>query len=176
MSEMSAITILSDKFWILLKNSEKIGTMSYNPETNLYLIKISTPENSEYTVESARISEHVKLPDLKKTRENDEVSTPAAKSVASKPTNLNGYPVKSAVYNAKYDQTVRGHTFCKISKSTVRYVAGYYVVQFSSQLILVLCPKLSTLLDNNFHGPYMTKLEGNEQLRKLKHGGISNNS
>ncbi len=70
---------------------------------------------------------------------------------------IDGYPIKhSQVFDATSDGMV---TYSKTSNGKVRFAAGYYAIRFDHGWTASYCPRLSTLLDNQYIGPFRSKLE-----------------
>jgi hypothetical protein len=71
--------------------------------------------------------------------------------------NVYGYPIK---HNTAHDLAIdRYPSYAKTKGSNNRFAAGYYSVLFSHGWVQSYCPKISTLDDNIWIGPFYTKLE-----------------
>lgn len=80
--------------------------------------------------------------------------------------NISGFPVKHTgalpVENQElpvYRRTATSNTF---------YAAGYYGVKFPNGWVQSYCPKLTTLTENEFIGPYTSKLEMQNAISQKK--------
>ena len=81
-------------------------------------------------------------------------------------SSVEGYPIKHA---AAFDIVVEKYpSYAKVSKSTSRFAAGYYGVLFAHGWVFSYCPKVSTLEENNWIGPYRTKLEMQNAITQQK--------
>ena len=80
--------------------------------------------------------------------------------------NVNGFPVKhvSAVAVEKQNLPV----YKKTATSNIFYSAGYYGIKFPNGWVSSYCPKLSTLTENEFIGPFQTKLEMQNSIIQKK--------
>ena len=58
-------------------------------------------------------------------------------------------------------------TFSKTETSDVYYAAGWYCINFGKGWKSGNCPKLSTLLQYGYEGPFKTKLEVKQRLKQL---------
>lgn len=70
---------------------------------------------------------------------------------------VDGYPIK---HSAAYDINLGAYpSYSKTANSTTKYAAGYYGVRFHHGWVSSYCPKTSTLDENNWIGPFRTRLE-----------------
>ena len=65
------------------------------------------------------------------------------------------------------DYNPRIPTFAKTSNSDVYYAAGWYCINFDKAWKHGNCPKLSTLLEYGYEGPFANKIECRRRLREL---------
>lgn len=70
---------------------------------------------------------------------------------------VNGYPIKHDMFYDISTDPVPSYTRTK--NSSIRYAAGYYALKFTNGWSPSFCPKLSTLSEYQYIGPYTTKLE-----------------
>jgi hypothetical protein len=71
--------------------------------------------------------------------------------------NVHGFPIK---HNTSHDLALdRYPSYAKTKCSNNRFAAGYYSILFSHGWVQSYCPKISTLDDNEWIGPFYTKLE-----------------
>lgn len=68
--------------------------------------------------------------------------------------NINGYPVKHM--NAV---PTEGEELPVYKRGKTPHSAGYYGIKFAHGWVTSYCPKLTTLTENEFIGPFRTKLE-----------------
>jgi hypothetical protein len=71
--------------------------------------------------------------------------------------NIEGYPIRHSEFFDVMTDPVPSYT--KTDRSRLRYAAGYYMIKFPQGWTAGFCPKLSTLVEYEYQGPYMTKLE-----------------
>lgn len=70
---------------------------------------------------------------------------------------VDGYPIKhSQVFDVVTEEIV---TYSKTSGGRARFAAGYYAIRFDHGWTASYCPRLSTLTDNAYIGPFRSKLE-----------------
>jgi hypothetical protein len=89
-------------------------------------------------------------------------------SVDDEPTvgDIDGYPVKhSTVHDVVTD---RYPSYAKTQGSKTRFAAGYYGVNFSHGWVYSYCPKVNTLEENAWIGPFRTKLEMQNAITQQK--------
>ncbi len=79
---------------------------------------------------------------------------------------INGYTVKHKDVIIIDDGDIP--LYKKTETSDIVYAAGYWLVEFASGWVKVLCPKTTTLTENEFKGPYKTNLEAAKELSNLR--------
>lgn len=75
---------------------------------------------------------------------------------------VNGYPIKHGEWHNILADPVPSYT--RTSKSDHRYAAGYYGLRFPNGWTQSFCPKMSTLAEYEYVGPFTTKLEMQHQI------------
>jgi len=70
---------------------------------------------------------------------------------------INGFPIRHNTFFNVVTDPIPSYT--KAEKSSMRYAAGYYSIRFPQGWTPGFCPKLSTLSDYDYQGPFTTKLE-----------------
>ena len=73
-----------------------------------------------------------------------------------------GYPVKHTEWYNTLEDPVPSYT--RTAKSDHRYAAGYYGLRFPNGWTQSFCPKLATLAEYEYIGPFTTKLEMQHQI------------
>lgn len=70
---------------------------------------------------------------------------------------VDGYPIKHAsAFDIELGEIV---TYAKAHKSKVRFAAGYYAIDFDHGWTASYCPRLDTLHNHGYIGPFRSKLE-----------------
>jgi hypothetical protein len=144
--------VLEDKFWILEDNGQKVGTIRSN-------------ENGVTLTVGKENHSFKKLEELKQKM---KVSF-TGKELANKEKleyEVHGYACKTQPYNAIFDLKRKLPLYTKTEDSQSFFTAGYYCIEFENGWVPAFCPKLITLGRNNYLGPFKTKLEMTETLRK----------
>lgn len=144
---MSKYTIkhITDTSWILTVDGEKLAVISQVPTGisvfgNIPKKKYNTLQEFIEHLGGDVSIEQATQPDLEK-----EAAT------------VNGYPIKHDMFFDVSTDPVPNYTRTK--NSSIRYAAGYYSLKFSNGWSPSFCPKLSTLSEYQYIGPYTTKLE-----------------
>ena len=140
--------LLPDRFWIIEHNGSRIGTIQRH-DVNQFIVTGSDSSVSTLTLEE--IEEHFGL----FTQTN--LSDVQEDTVADK--ECYGYPTKHIPYNAVYDVQHKLPLYSKSKNSNNMYAAGYYCVKFPKGWVKGFCPKLSTITQNEFQGPFKTVME-----------------
>ena len=148
---LHAKPIVPDKFWIVEKNGEKVGTLRRDTD---FVLTVNN--------KNARFPDQDTLTEKTKISFNNliESTVPAKDNF-----NVHEYPCKTQPHNEIFDVKRKLPLYTKTAKSQSFYCAGYYIINFETGWMKAYCPKLITLTRNQFEGPYKTKFEIQEQLR-----------
>ena len=150
--EFVAKPVLEDKFWILEDNGQKVGTIRSNE--NGVTLTVGKENHSFKRLEELKQKMKVSFTGkelVKKEKEEYEV---------------HGYACKTQPYNAIFDLKRKLPLYTKTEASQSFFTAGYFCIEFENGWVPAFCPKLITLGRNNYLGPFKTKLEMTETLRK----------
>lgn len=148
MMQYQAKPIVQDKFWIVEKNGEKVGTLRFDDE---YILTVNS---KDVRVKSRDDLKNISFAD-----------TQIAVTDKKKEFEVHGFPAKYEPFNGIYDLKRKLPIYTKQEKSTSFFCAGYYIINFELGWRPAYCPKLITLTRNEFKGPFKTKLEMKEALR-----------
>lgn len=86
--------------------------------------------------------------------------------VEAEASDVDGYPIKhAAAFNVTND---RYPSYTKVEGSSNRFAAGYYGVQFAHGWVYSYCPKISTLEENTWIGPFRSRLEMQNAITQQK--------
>ena len=143
---------MANKFWILEDPAgTKIGTLQV--KKNKTVAFLNSREIYFDTVADA-----CKELDIHEVSEDEDVEEEKVQDVM-------GFPVHAEPFNVLLDLTRNIPLFTKSKKSKSFYAAGYYIVKFDHGWIQSFCPKMTTLTNNEFKGPFKTKFEMKARLR-----------
>jgi len=148
MMQYQAKPIVQDKFWIVEKNGEKVGTLRFDDE---YILTVN--------------SKDVRVKSKDELKNISFADTQVIVSQKKKEYEVHGFPCKNEPYNGIYDLKRKLPIYTKQEKSTSFFCAGYYIINFELGWRPAYCPKLITLTRNEYKGPFKTKLEMKEALR-----------
>lgn len=152
---IEAKPLLENKFWILEREGEKVGTLSKDEDK--FILNISNKNkffNSKKDLKNffnEKISWH-----NKNTRPISEKK------------DVYGYPTTYTPYKITYDIKRKLPLFTKSLKSESLYCAGYYVIYFNKGWVKSFCPKYITIQKNNAEGPFKTLEEAKQRLIQVK--------
>ena len=138
--------LLPDRFWIIEHNGSRIGTIQRHDQ-NQFIVT-----GTDSSVASLTLDE---IEDKFNLFESTEI-------VKHSPTiekDVYGYPTKHTPYNAVFDVQHKLPLYSKSPNSDNMYAAGYYCVKFPKGWVKGFCPKLSTIAENEFQGPFKTVME-----------------
>jgi len=146
--------VLEDKFWILEDNGQKVGTIRSNEHGVTLTVG---KENQTFKA----------LDELKQKMSVSFTGKDIVKT-ETKEYEVHGFPCKSEPYNPIYDLKRKLPLYTKTEASQSFFCAGYYVVYWENDngVSPAYCPKLITLSRYNFKGPFKTRIEMQEILRK----------
>lgn len=147
-----AKTILKNKYWILEEEGTKIGTLSFDNEKYIFSNKTETcffEDEKELTQKFGRTFTWKDSETLVEKIESHEI---------------NGYSTGVKPYRCVYDIKKKMSLFSKSEKSSSLYCAGYFILKFPKGWTKAFCPKLSTIEQYGYRGPYKTVLEMKQAL------------
>lgn len=155
---ITAKALVQDKFWIVEKNGQKLGTLQ-KQDTNGWIFLGKTFKETLHTKEDV-------------IEKFGDIFTIASKStettIESEPVeyNVHGYPVNQKPYNPVFDVQKQIPIYGKTPKSRSLFGAGYYIIQFPKGWRKAYCPKLITLQRYPFKGPMKSKIEMQQLLNE----------
>lgn len=77
---------------------------------------------------------------------------------------LDDFPVKhDSVFEKEIVDNI--HLYTKIEGSKDVYAAGYFSVKSKDKWQTVFCPRYKTIENNEFHGPYKSKMEADHETK-----------
>jgi hypothetical protein len=140
---------LTNSSWLLLEDGNRIGLVN---EIDNRIVIIGRIEPKEYeNIESLRnkLGGKLDIEEVVVTIKEPELG------------NVGGFPVKHATHFNPVTEPIPSYT--RTAKSKDLYAAGYYALKFSQGWTYSFCPRLSTLVDYEYIGPFTTKLEMQHQ-------------
>ena len=138
--------LLPDRFWIIEHNGLRIGTIQRHDQ-NQFIVTGTDSSIANLTLEE--VEDTFNLFD---TQSLIETKDGVDKEV-------HGYPTKHTPYNAVFDVKHQLPLYSKSPNSDNMYAAGYYCVKFPKGWVKGFCPKLSTIAENVYQGPFKTVIE-----------------
>ena len=136
--------LLPKRFWLLLHNGSKIGTIQKHTDTQYVVTCVDSTilTMSEDEVNTKFVLDH-----------SAEVDPQEPEKI------LYDYPTKHIPHNGVFDVHKKIALYSKSANSDNMYAAGYFLVHFPKGWVRGFCPKLSTLEGNEFKGPFKTVTE-----------------
>jgi len=148
-----AKAVLENKFWILEDNGQKVGTIRSN-------------ENGVTLTVGKENRTFKKLSELKEEIEVDFTGKEVVK-IEVEEYEVHGFTCKTKPFNPIYDLKRKLPLYTKTNDSQSFFAAGYYVVHWEDRSHSPsYCPKLITLSRYTYNGPFKTKMEMQETLRR----------
>ena len=143
--------------WILTSRitGKKIG-LAIKKDNIFKLVQNSNKEFNSLEEIAQSLGESLVFEKEKKKVEEDAIN------------DIDGYPIKHAVaVDINSDKENNLHTYKLKETGKITFVAGYFGVKFKSGYVSSFCPKIETLLENEYIGPYKNKFD--MQFHLLKH-------
>lgn len=150
---IEAKTILKNKYWIIEDGDTRLGTLSFDNERYIFTNK------NEVCVFDDKNALQNKFGGAFSWRENDTVVIEKAESY-----DVNGFPTGSKPYKCVYDLKKKISLFSKSNKSESLYCAGYFILKFPKGWTKAFCPKLTTIEQYEYKGPFKNILEMKQAL------------
>jgi hypothetical protein len=148
---MRAKVVIPNKYWILEDGGVMVGTLSLTDEN--YQLFIPGQMEESFSCDKDVIENDFKIEFIDKQKSNEECI-----AVGDFPTNCTEPEV------VEHESLP---CFLKRKGTKTIYAAGYYIIQFPNLLGKAFCPKLSTLENYTYHGPFLEEME-----RDLKHSKL----
>lgn len=155
---MIAKEVMPGKFWIL-EDGDGLRKGTLRAGSNGQLSAMLEGQNVEYPSWSDMAKDlKIMVATSVGTLKEENISTSH---------DVQGYPCKCEPHNPIWDVKRKLPLFTKTAKSRSLHAAGYYLIHFDHGWVTSFCPKVITLDSNEFQGPFKTKLEMRERLRKV---------
>ena len=142
--------LLPDRFWIIEQNGVRIGTIQRHDENNFV---VTGTDSSIAQLSKDEIDNQFNL------FSNQNVIVENTNKENKTKKEIYGYPTKHQPYNAVLDVKHKIPLYSKSQNSNNMYAAGYYIVHFPKGWVKGFCPKLSTITQNEFQGPFKSVME-----------------
>ena len=153
MTEFNFKNLVPEKFWIVEKQGQKVGTLQkQNGDGWVFL----TQSKNEMFDTKEKLVARFGLGIFE-----DQVPQQPTQTVEHI---VHGYPTVSRPYNGLYDVKRKLPLFTKSPSSKSLYCAGYYIIKFEKGWVKSFCPKLLTLTRYAFQGPMKTEIEMRQLL------------
>ncbi len=149
--QLLAKPVLENKFYIVEKNGQKVGTIRTNGTGVILSID----------------GKNVKYPTLQEVpvQYTDKQIVKKEQKIEF---SVHDFPCKTKPFNSIFDLKRKLPLYTKTKNSQSFFCAGYYVIHWEDGgHSPSYCPKLITLSRYQFEGPFKTKLEMTEILRKV---------
>lgn len=140
-----AIKPVTDTSWILTSVGEKIAVVSKT--SNGIIVLGNLPKKKFKTFEEF----------IDNLGGDVSIEKPAEPEIEKEAGEINGYPIKHEMYYDTNSDPVP--SYARTKNSAIRYAAGYYALKFTNGWSPSFCPKLSTLAEYEYLGPFKSKLE-----------------
>jgi len=141
---------LTEKSWILYNNRQKCGLMRTNGEGYSILGEPFYGDYMSFEDLQEKVGDTFKFVESKIKKESEE-------------NFLEEYPVKHIEI---FDTILEEYpTYSKKQNSNDRYAAGYYGVKFKGSWVPKYCPRVKTLKDYPYIGPFKDKISRDHILR-----------
>jgi hypothetical protein len=151
---VQAKTILKNKYWIIEDENRKLGTLSFDNEKYIF----STKTETVFFSDEKELKNKFGVSFVWKDNETT-VSTEKKDQ-----WDINGYPTGVKPFKCVYDIKKKLSLFSKSDKSESLYCAGYFILKFPKGWTKAFCPKLVTIEQYAYRGPFKTMVEMKQAL------------
>jgi len=151
--------LLPDRFWIIEQNGVRIGTIQRHDENNFI---VTGTDSSIAQMSRDEVDEQFSI-----FQTIDVVNASSQPDIKKE---VYEYPTKHTPYNAVLDVKHKIPLYSKSPNSNNMYAAGYYIVHFPKGWVKGFCPKLSTLANNEFQGPFKSVMEQRQAFSNVNKG------
>ena len=148
-----AKTIIKDKFWIVERDGNKIGTICVDDDRFMF----SSKDGVKYFDNKKQLERRLGQTVFER-QENAELAVEKV---------VHGFATSTTPYNAMYDVKRGLPLFTKSAKSKSIYCAGYYIVKFDKGWVKSFCPKLITLERYETRGPFHHEIQMRQELSNV---------
>ena len=154
---INAKTLVKDKFWIIEKNGQKLGTLQKEDANGWIFLSRQQEKEIFHTQDSLyeKFGQGIFANDIQ-VPEN-----PVAESIEWE---VHGFPVNQQPYNPVFDVQKQLPMYTKTPKSKSQFCAGYYIICFEKGWRKAYCPKVITLQRYPYQGPIKSKIEMQQVL------------
>jgi hypothetical protein len=151
-----AKVVAKNKFWVVEKDGEQVATIQTHPTGVTYVFN----EQREQFVSINLLKEKYKISfDKPKRTRKTEITH-----------DVNGYPCDYRPFNVLFNVAKKLPVYTKTGKSKSFHCAGHYMVKTNQEYIHHYCPKLITLNRYEYVGPFFTKSEAKEFVKRVAKG------
>jgi len=147
----NAKPILEGKFWIVEDKGVKLGTLTVDEDKYI----LSDKEGTRFFDSAIQLEKSL-----------GEIKWENKKFHESISYEVHGFPTSYQPFNPMYDIKRKIPLFTKSPKSKSVYCAGYYIIRFNVNWLKSFCPKLMTIKNNEFKGPFKTEFEVKQAMRE----------
>lgn len=152
---------ISDEAWIVQQGEKRIGILNKNVQNQYTFI---SGQHVEVFKSDSEVRDHFGNITLFEEQINKPTVKPDAFYIRGHVVNYpDPIPVEESDPNYREDLPL----YLKTEGSDVYYAAGWYCINFEKGWKQGHGPKLTTLLNYGYHGPFKTQLECKQHMRKL---------
>lgn len=144
---------LTESSWILQQNGNRLALITKNSNKLHALGKLDQTVFDDFKTLEKFLGSKLEV----EKHEDEEVAELG---------NISGYPAKHTGAQAVEGQELP--VYRRSATSNTVYAAGYYGIQFPNGWVQSYCPKLTTLKENEFIGPFTSKLEMQNAISQKK--------
>lgn len=144
---------LADKSWILHSNGTRLAMVILSDDGYKVIGQIDRKTFKDLDDMSSHLGGKITIEEVEQDTEPEA-------------GDIDGYPIKhSSYHDVKQDAYP---SYSRVQGSSNRFAAGYYGVLFNHGWVYSFCPKTTTLDENEWIGPFRTKLEMQNAITQRK--------
>jgi hypothetical protein len=154
---INAKTLVKDRFWIIEKNGQKLGTLQ-KEDTNGWIFLSRQQEKEVFHTQDSLYEK------FGRGIFANDIQVPENPVEQSAEWEVHGFPVNQQPYNPVFDVQKQLPIYTKTPKSKSQFCAGYYIICFEKGWRKAYCPKVITLQRYPYQGPIKSKIEMQQVL------------
>jgi len=141
---------ITENSWILTGDGDRLGLVNQLDGKILVIGRIEPKEYDNIAALQRKLGGKLHIEEMTVSIKEPELG------------NVGGFPVKHTTHFDPSTDPVPNYS--RTVKSKTRYAAGYYALKFPQGWTHSFCPRLSTLAEYEYIGPFQTKLEMQHQI------------
>lgn len=152
---LTAKPIIKDKLWVVENNGEQVASILTSPEGVTFVY--NEKRENFVSIKLLKDKYNITIAKERKPKRESQVSY-----------DVYALPCDHKPYNSLLNITKKIPVYTRTPKSKSFYCAGHYLIKINDVYTHSYCPKLITLNRYEFIGPFYTKFDAKQYIKKIK--------